>query len=45
MGVKKHTTLRPSGGGAGGGASRITRGSGVRGRGGCCRMIIGGAGG
>lgn len=36
--------LRPTGAGGSGGASRITSGSGVSGRAGCCRMISGGAG-
>ena len=37
--------LRPTGCGAGGGASRILSGSGVMGRAGCWRMTSGGAGG
>ena len=36
--------LRPIGAGGSGGASRITRGSGVVGRAGCCRIMSGGAG-
>ncbi|RNA35176.1 hypothetical protein BpHYR1_023981 [Brachionus plicatilis] len=37
-------TFRPSGTGADGGASRMTKGSGVSGRAGCWRMMSGGAG-
>jgi hypothetical protein len=38
-------TLRPTCAGGWGGASLITKGSGVHGRGGCWRMMSGGAGG
>lgn len=38
------TILRPTWAGGGGGTSRITNGWGVSGRGGCWRMIRGGAG-